>query len=320
MARLAGVSQSTVSRVFRDGASVTQATRDRVEAAARQVNYRPSRAARALTSNRSGMIAVIATKPSHRAHPEVLYDLGEEIQAAGHRQLVFVLPEDRVDVATVHDILSYNVDGLISCAVLDDDAIEACHAARVPVVLFNRESPAMPVASISCDHGAGLHALFARLAAYGTPEITYLAGPAKSFVSASRLTGVREAAAAAGFAIATVLQGDYSFDFGRKAMTELGGSGVVPRILLAANDAMALGAIEACRRDLGLRVPEDVAIVGYDDVPQASWPSFELTTLHQPVRDMAAAAVSMATARMDVPEFQSEVRRLGATLRLRGSA
>lgn len=320
VARLAGVSQSTVSRVFRDGASVAKAKREKVEAAARALNYRPSRVARSLTSNRSGMIAVIVTRPSHRAHPEVLYDLGEEIQRAGNRQLVFVLPEDRADRATIDDILSYNVDGVISCAVLEDAAIETCHTAGVPVVLFNRESPAMPAASISCDHGAGLRELFSRLPRDGADAMLYLAGPEGSSVSAARLSGTRTAAEAAGFTIGRVMHGDFSFDCGRRVMAELATAGEVPRILLAANDAMALGAVEACRSDQNLRVPGDVAIVGYDDVPQAAWPSFDLTTLHQPVRDMAAAAVDMIATRVATRDYKGEVRRLGATLRWRGTA
>ncbi len=119
VARLAGVSQSTVSRVYQVQTSVSKATRLRVEAAAAELNYVPNRVARSLTSQRSGMIAVVITQPSSRAYPEILFYLGAEIEAAGYRMLVFTLPADEDGRGLIQNLLSYHVDGILSSAAFD---------------------------------------------------------------------------------------------------------------------------------------------------------------------------------------------------------
>lgn len=319
VARLAGVSQSAVSRVFRDGASVSPAMRSKVEAAARTLGYAPSQIARSLISQRSRMIAVIATDLSSRAYPEILFYLGNEIQDAGNRMLVFALPSDEYDGALLRNVLAYHVDGIVSSAVLDDEFLASCDRQNVPVVLFNRTPRGARASAVACDHAPGMELLVNHVAPTSVGPLAFLAGPEAAPVSRERLAGARSALAHLGRSIDHIVHSDYSFEGGRAAARRLMALPDRPRIILCANDSMALGAMDECRHVLGFRVPKDVAITGFDDIPQASWPSYDLTTLRQPVRRMAHMAVRFLTEQIDGQAAPGERRLLPAELMVRGS-
>jgi len=320
VARLAGVSQSAVSRVFRDGGSASTKTRRKVEDAARKLGYAPSQIARSLISQRSRMMAVIVTDLSSRAYPEILFYLGKEIQETGNRMLVFARPNDE-DIGTVaNDILAYHVDGIVSSAVLDEEFLITCERQGVPVVLFNR-TPSSPRASaVGCDHGTGMSLLINHVVPRNAGPIAFLAGPENAPVSRDRLAGARAALAELGRTVDHVVYSDYSFEGGRAAARQLMSLPERPRTILCANDTMALGAMDECRYEYGLSVPQDVAVTGFDDVPQAAWPSYDLTTLRQPIRRMAHTAVRLLSEQIEGITPAGERRLLAAELMIRGSA
>jgi DNA-binding LacI/PurR family transcriptional regulator len=319
VARLAGVSQSAVSRAFRDGASVSVKTRRKIEAAARELGYAPSQIARSLISQRSRMIAVIVTDLSSRAYPEILFYLGKEVQDTANRMLVFALPSDAESDSIVRDVLAYHVDGIISSAVLDDGFLLACDRQNVPVVLFNRTPLGLLGSSVSCDHQVGMGMLVREIAASNPGPIAFVAGPADAPVSRERMAGAVAALQQLGRPIDHVVYSDYSFEGGRAAARSLMTRSDRPRTILCANDLMALGVMDECRSGLSLSVPRDVAVTGFDDVPQAAWPSYELTTLRQPIRRMAHTAVRLLTEQIDGTTAAGERRLLPAELKLRGS-
>lgn len=319
VAMLSGVSQSTVSRVFRDGAPVSKATRKKVEAAAQALNYSPSQIARSLITQRTNLIGVVITDPSNRAYPDVLFYLGQEIQASGSRMLVVALPRDGDTAIAVREILAYHVDGIVSSAVLDDSSLEMCAKAHVPVVLFNRTRPNMPVSAVCCDHNAGMEMLVGHLAVAPTGQISLLAGPEWAPVSQDRLQGAVGALTRRGIAVGKIMHSDYTFEGGRQSARELLSASGTPQTVICANDAMALGVMDACRFELGLRVPEDVAVTGFDDIPQSDWPSYRLTTVRQPVRRMAKATVRMLTELIDGTGVSGERRLLPPELRIRAT-
>lgn len=319
VARLAGVSQSAVSRVFRGSEAVSAKTRQKVEAAAHELGYAPSQIARSLISQRSRMIAVIATDLSNRAYSEILFYLGKEIQESGNRMLVFTMPSDDDAGTTLRDVLAYHVDGIVSSAVLDEAFLDLCHRQKVPVVLFNR-MPRSPYASaVACDHASGMGLLIDHLANAGEGPIVFLAGPESAPVSRERLSGARAALARHGLSIDQVFHSDFSFQGGRTGAHELMAAAKRPRTILCANDTMALGAMDECRYGLGLSVPGDVAIAGFDDVAQAAWPSYDLTTLRQPIRRMAHTAVRLLTEQIEGDSALGERRLLAAELIVRRS-
>lgn len=320
VAQRAGVSQSTVSRVFRDGASVAKATRKKVEIAARALDYSPSLIARSLITQRSNMIAVVITDPSNRAYPEILFYLGQKIQQTGNRMLVFALPHETDATDQLRNVLAYQVDGVISCATLSEDFLISCQETKVPVVLFNRMPPNGLASAVSCDHIAGMGMLIRHLEAKNLGKVALLAGPENASVSGARLTGAKEALTQAGHGFESVTYSDYTYEGGRQAAIALMEQPLPPRTIICANDAMALGVMDACRFDLGLTIPKDVAVTGFDDIPQAAWPSYALTTLRQPVRRMTETAVRMLMEQISGTAMPGERRFLPAEIRSRGSA
>ena len=319
VARQAGVSQSTVSRVFRDGASVSKSTRKKVEAAATALNYSPSLIARSLITQRSNMIGVIITDPSNRAYPEILFYLGQKIQLTGNRMLVFALPHEADAPETARQILAYHVDGIISSAQLDQEFLVLCSEANVPVVLFNRTPPSALASAVSCDHATGMEMLIQHLAQAEMGHVALLAGPDNAPVSNARLAGAIEALRRIGVSHDAPLHSDYTFEGGQQSARALLAGGPSPHTIICANDAMALGVLDACRFDLGLSVPQDVAVTGFDDIPQSDWPSHGLTTLRQPIRRMAETTVRLLMDQISGLTLSGERRFLPAELKLRSS-
>jgi DNA-binding LacI/PurR family transcriptional regulator len=319
VARLAGVSQSAVSRAFRKGGSISPDTRAKVERAARELGYSPSQIARSLITQRSRMIGVVMTDLTARNYPDVLHFLSREIQATGNRMLLCSVPQDAEAPAGAADLLAFHVDGIISSASLPRETLAAADRQGVPVVLYNRAPLSLLASAVACDHPSAMEALVEHLVAGGLKRAVFIAGPETAPVSNDRLLGVRDALAARGLALERVLHGDYSYDGGRSIVTaHLGGRDRVDTVICA-NDATALGVMDAYRCDLGLRVPDDVAVAGFDDVPQAAWLSYALTTLRQPVRRMTRMTVRVLMEQISGTEEGRERRLLSAELKIRAS-
>ena len=266
VAKLAGVSQSAVSRAFRQGGSISRETRAKVEEAARSLGYAPSKLARSLITQRTRMVGVVMTELTARNYPDVLRFLSNEIQALGNRMLLCTVPDDSGAAAGLEDLLAYQVDGIISSALPTRDCLEAAHRRGVPVVLYNRAALGVAAAAVACDHPAAMDALADILVAGVASEVVFIAGPQTAPISNDRLKAVETALSARGSGVSRVLYSDYSYEGGRAQAIEAVSGGRPPDTLICANDAMALGVMDALRFDLGLRVPEDVAVTGFDDV------------------------------------------------------
>lgn len=319
VARLAGVSQSAVSRAFRDGGSISPVTRAKVEKAAAALGYSPSQIARSLITQRSRMVGVVMTELTAQNYPDVLRFLSNEIQVTGNRMLLCTVPQDREAAAGASDLLAFQVDGIISSALLPRETLEASERQNVPVVLYNRAPTSHLASSVACDHPLAMDALVAHLVEGGLGRAIFVAGPETAPVSNDRLLGLRNAFGSRGLALERVLHGDYSYEGGRRlALDHLAGPGR-PDTVICANDAMALGVMDAFRFDMGLSVPDDVAVAGFDDVAQASWPSYALTTLRQPVRRMTQMSVRLLMEQVAGTAAGGERRLMPAELKVRAS-
>ncbi len=319
VARSAGVSQSAVSRCFRDGSSVSAEKRGRIEAAARALGYAPSKIARSLITNRSNMLGVLISEATAHSYGDLLFRLGAEIQAAGYRMLVFTVSGTNAAAASLPDIIAYNLDGLICGVSVPDAVVAACAERHIPIVLYNRSGRGGWACSVGCDDPGGLSALAAHLRRGGSRRLKYIAGPAEAPVSQSRGRALRDAAAEHGLEVLDIVHADWSYDGGRAAMLRLLDEGPRPDTVVCANDSMALGAIDACRFDLKLDVPGDIAVAGYDNVPEGAWPTYALTTLAQPLHALTRTAVRMIREQLDGSGTPGEQRRMPATLVVRGS-
>lgn len=295
VARLAEVSQSAVSRAFTPGASVAPDTRERIETAARKLGYRPNAIARSLITRRSRIIGLVMSYLENQFYPLVIERLCQALQQDGYHVLLFISEtEDADNVLT--DILQYQVDGIVMASTTLSSALASdCQNAGIPVVLFNRVAQmgamgAYATSSVTSQNRQGGRLVGELLVRTGHRRIAWLAGAENASTSRDREAGLCDALAAADLPLYARGVGHYDFAEARRAVLDMfGDAGNRPDALFVANDHMAIAALEALRTELGLQVPRDVSVVGFDNVPQAAWPSFNLTTVQQSVDQMVDA-------------------------------
>ena len=295
LARALGISQSTVSRAFSPGGNVAPAMRARVLEAAARFGYQPNVIARSLSTRRTGIIGIVMATMTNPFYPEVLEHLSRRLHEADLRTLLFNVPPGQELDSELPLLLRYQVDAVvIASATISSAMAREWAATGRAAVLFNRTVPgAGPwagVASVSCDNEAGGRAVADFLVARGHLRPAFVAGRRdtstnldreRGFLGRLQELGVKLHARAAG--------GEYSYEAGFAAALELAAR--EPDAIFFANDIMALGGMDALRHRLGLQVPEDVSVVGFDDIPMAAWPSYDLTTVQQPVQRMIEETV-----------------------------
>ena len=320
VARLAGVSQSAVSRAFSPGAVVSARTRAKVQAAAIELGYRPNALARSLITNRTNMVALLTgdmTNP-HYARTINAFSLG--LQERGLHVLLFSLTEGQSVEAAIEEVLKYRVDGVIMIsAALSAEVGEACAKVGVPVVLYNRYVKQPNVSSVRIENAEGGRRIADFLVDQGHDAIAFVSGTPVDPTSADRETGFTEQLVERGARLVGRFAGDYTFACGARAIAALMQQPEPPTAVFAASDLMALGAMDAARHTLGLRVPHDVSIVGFDDLPEAAWPSYDLTTIRQPVESMATTALDLLMERIDSAAAKPQTLLVDGDLIVRSS-
>jgi DNA-binding LacI/PurR family transcriptional regulator len=317
VARAAGVSQSAVSRCFAPGGSIAATTRDRIVKVANELGYRPNALAQGLISGRTGLVAVLISSLTNLYYPEVLDELTRRLTARDTRVLLFSLgTESEVD-AVLDQLWRHSIDGAISAARLTDAQIRLFDDHRVPLVLYNRVPDRAAAASVGCDSVAGERLLVESLWASGHRRFGIIAGPEDSTVGEDRRRAATERLMLEGHGEVPTVRGDFSYAGGRHGLEELARLAPDLDAVVCVNDLMAAGAIDAARETLGRRVPEDMSVVGFDGSAPASWSSYRVTSIRQPVGRMTEAAVSMVMERIADPSAPAE-RRLFAGEFLRG--
>ena len=320
VAKLAGVSQSAVSRVFQEGASASKAMRDRVHAAAEELGYRPNAIARGLITQRSNMVAVIISKLTNLYYPEVLVQLTQRFSSRGIRVLLFALEREAEVDTILEQILQYQVDGILTAAMMTPKQLKTAESLGIPVVFYNRTIHDELVSSVRCDQEEGERWLVGELIRAGHRSFGIVSGPPDSTVSSERTEGALQKLRDEGIDDVTIASGDYGYVTGRACFTEIVEKrGSAPDAVIGANDVMAIGCIDEAREGFGLKVPDDISIVGFDGVGPASYAAYDVTTVRQPVRRMTEAAISMLLERIENPEVSPEKRAFSG-LRVRGGS
>lgn len=321
VAELAGVSQSAVSRVFQDGASASKGMRDRVLSAANKLGYRPNAIARGLITQRSNMVAVVITRQTNLYYPEVLVQLTQRFSEHGIRVLLFTLDHER-DINNVLDqILQYQVDGVVTAAILSNEQLDTIENAHIPVIFYNRTLPERLVNSVRCDQEEGERWLVSQLVAAGHKTFAIVSGPEDSSVSTERTQGALQKLKELNIEDVLIVEGDYSYASGRAAFAEIRNKmATLPDAVIVANDVMAIGCVDEARETNYLRVPEDISVVGFDGVGPARYAAYDLSTVRQPVGRMTEAAVSMLIERIENPGLTPEKRVFSGDRIIGGSA
>ncbi len=225
--------------------------------------------------------------------------------------LLFSLGAHEQVAEVLDEISRHGVDGVISATQLTDQQVRFFSNQKTPLVLYNRTSHRVPVCSVSCDAVAGERLLVDALLAAGHRRFGIISGPEDSFVSEERHHAVFERLQSAGYKRVPVHRGDFGYESGGEALRRLLTEDDKLDAIIAVNDLMAIGAIDAAREDFGLDVPGQLSVVGFDGADPAAWRRYQVTSIRQPMQHMVEATVTMLMGRIDNGELPVE-RRLFA--------
>lgn len=295
VARRAGVSTATASRVLNRSARVSSEVAARVERAARELAYVRRRAAR---TRETGVVAIVVFADPLQYHADafpvrLLAGLRRSLPGAERELAVFTVPRRSRRPPLVRYLCGGHVDGVLLVGPWGDTALtRLLHAARVPVVSLGRPPEPGAVAFVDADNLVGARDAVRRLCASGRRSVATIAGPPDTAAGADRLTGYHQAMAAMAAMRPAVAYGDFSSASGEHAMQRLLDQRPELNAVFAASDQMAAGALRTLRRH-GLRVPEDVALIGFDDAPLAARCRPGLTTVRQPVEELGSRAMEL---------------------------
>ena len=310
VAERAGVSTSAVSRTFTEGASVSAKTRARVEAAAQELGYAPNALASSLTTGRTKLIGLVSNNFENPVFLEVFDRFTRGLQERGLRPLLVNLPTDATDPdPSVQMLRAYSVDGaLVASSTLSPRFSAAYRKAGIPVVhSFGRYTRTPDVNLVSTDNIACGRMAAETLLARGYEHVGFLGGPETATSTQDRATGFLAALAEhPEIEVSASYASNYSFDAGRVEMTKCLMQDQA-EAYFCADDVLSIGALSAIR-EAGLSCPDDVGVIGLNDMQMASWQLINLTTIRQPVADIISASIDMVIAAADAPDARPEAQ------------
>ena len=331
VAELAGVSQSAVSRVYTPGASASKKTTLKVHKAAATLGYRPNVLARAMVSGKSRMIGLVVAYLENQFYPDAIEKLSTQLQEKGYHVLIFMASKTAGNIdSVVEEILDYQVEGIIVASVaLSSQLADRCRLAGIPIVLFNRSQDGEGLSCVTSDNFSGGAKAARFLLAGGHKKIGYIAGWEGASTQRDREFGFTAALQQAGASLYAREVGDFSMEKASAATRRMFSDAQysadaalrdIPDAVFVANDHMAFAVMDTLRFELGLRVPEDVSVISYDDVPAAAWPAYNLTTVRQRADQMVQETVRILMEQIHGDGLQSQQIAIGSPVILRGSA
>ena len=322
VAKLAGVSQSAVSRVFTPGASASKKTNEKVLSAAAELGYRPNVLARSLITGKSRIIGLVVSHLDNYFYPEALELLSNALQKKGYHVLVFMASKTSGNIDDVVDeILDYQVDAIILASIaMSSNLANRCVTAGVPVILFNRTQDDDRFSTVTSDNFLGGQKVARFLIAGGHKRIGYIAGWEGASTQRDREAGFTEELTQHGRSLYAREVGNFVQDEARRVARKIFTKKEIPDAIFVASDDMAFAVMDVIRFELELKIPEQVSVVGYDDVPVASWAAYDLTTVRQPANRMVAETVSIILECIENPETKPLRIEIDGPLILRGSA
>jgi DNA-binding LacI/PurR family transcriptional regulator len=294
VARLAGVSQSAVSRAFSGGKRVSEETSRKIFEAAEALGYSPNLLPRILLKHRSHLVAVVVSGTGNPFYAVALEEFTKALQRAGYQVLLVHVDSGHSLDGVMPKLASYRVDAFVSALpVLSAEAAAAFARVRIPAISFNTPISNLWVASVCTDSAGGAGAVADLFVTKGARTFGFVGGSEGSHASNERLRGYVNRLADRGFSRVEIATGDFSYDGGYSAALDFHRRGPMPEAIFCANDLMALGVIDAFRSQFGMSVPRDLLVAGFDDVPEASWRGYDLTTVVQDVPAMVSEAMSI---------------------------
>ena len=289
VARAANVSQATVSRVFNNSDKVRAETVEQVKRAARDLGYTPNAIARSLTSKQTDMIAVVSVRFDNPFYQTMLIKISDMIAEMGKKVIFIQTQFDQSLEDILYKVMEYQVDGIVVfSAALSAKLLDKFTRVRIPLVIFNKYFDSRNFFSVSSDNLDAGRLVADHLVERGYESFGFISGRQLSQISDFRYKGYTERLGELGYSKCQVVPGDYSYRSGYEGLLEMKKKGALPRAVFCVNDLMALGAMDAARQVLGMRVPEDIAFVGFDNLEQSTWSSYQLTSVKQPIDEMVS--------------------------------
>ncbi|EGQ9852880.1 substrate-binding domain-containing protein [Vibrio cholerae] len=323
IARLAGVSTSTVSHAINKSRFVSDEIAERVNNAAQQLNYAPSALARSLKMNRTKTIGMLVTTSTNPFFGEVVKGVERSCYHQGYNLILCNTEGDNQRMkASINTLLQKRVDGLLlMCSTLEGERLDVFDRyPDIPVVVMDWGPILFASDKIQDNSLQGGYMAAKHLIECGHREIGCITGPLIRHQAQMRYEGYKRALAEAGIAINPdwIVESDFECEGGYQAFEKLYQRGKLPSALFVSNDMMAMGVIQAASQR-GLRVPDDLSLIGYDDVHIAKFMTPALTTIHQPKYRLGKAAVDTLLYRLENPDTTAQVVQLEPTLVVRNS-
>ena len=303
VAREAGVSVASVSRALNGHRGVTPETTARIREIAARLRYVPHVAARSLITRRTHTIGALLPDLHGEFFSELIRGIDQAARARGLHLLVSSSHDSSEEAAAAMRAMQGRVDGLLILSPRMDAAfLHANLPEQLPTVLLNSAVRDPAYRTLNIDDYAGAHAMTRHLLRTGHPQVTFIGGPAGNFDAQERERGYRDAMAQHAPGVAPdVVPGEFNEESGHAAAIALLQREVRPRAVFAANDMMAVGCMYAFK-DAGLRIPQDIALAGFDDIPIARYLTPPLTTVHVRIADLGRSALERLAGQLDPGE------------------
>lgn len=303
VARFAGVSQTTVSRAFNNPDSVNSDTLEKILQAAKQLDYTPSILAQSLVSHQTNLIGVIVNSLENPFYASFVSHISQKLYAIGKKILLFSSFEEKSILEVLQEANSFRVNGLIiASATLSEQLTEQNIPTRIPVVMINRQTSSKNYCSVASDDIESSRFAADFFISKGFRSFAFISGPDSMTSSVQRQQGYINRLAEWGYFHIPIANGNYTYPSGYEAMQYLLSlSPSLPMGILCANDLMALGAMDAIKQHSSYRIPEDFSLIGYDDIEEDTWKSYQLSSIRLPIDQMIDTAFDYLNAYFTSP-------------------
>ena len=304
VAKLAGVSQSAVSRCFTKGASISTRTKLRVLEAAKKLKYKPSSSSTNLVLNEdSGLVGVILPYITNRYYPEVLIELHEALRQGGFRILLITTDDgEELDEKLIQPYLKDKLIAIISATKPTDAFVESCIQKRIQFIAYNRSWDIPTISSVACDHKNGGKLVADYFIKNNHHNIALIEGPRGSFVSDERSKGFKQHLKNYKKIKLHVEKGFFTYEGGYQAAEKMLKKNV--SAIFCADDTMAFGCQDYIKKNTSFKKSNQIEIIGYGDISMSSWKSYDLTTVKQPIRQMSKLATQLINDFIKDPDFE----------------